>query len=257
MPFYSTDWFRALIAVAVGLAYFTLMIGVSQAIAAANAELTPFVPWFPLPTLLLIVAVTRRVAARWPIRLQVSKRERQAPLYGFALLATLAAMCLAVLEGAANGLVRTAPTWNSGVSPTFDWAFLFTLPLVASVLAEVGFRGIMQTALEKVMPLWPMLLLLAVLNALFHFYDPDQSSQWLRFISLNLVFGYITWYAQSIGPALVAHISMNFVEPVLEFVYGPIALGEITASGLISVGALGCVSFIAAILLLRRSGKVP
>ncbi len=57
-----------------------------------------------------------------------------------------------------------------------------------------------------------------------HFYDPEQNSQWLRFIALNLVFGYVTWRTQSILPALVAHVLMNIFEPLASYLseqYGP------------------------------------
>ena len=61
----------------------------------------------------------------------------------------------------------------------------------------------MQTALEKVLPAWPMLLLIAVINYLMHFYDPDQAGQFVRLITLNLAWGYVTWRTQSLRPALV------------------------------------------------------
>lgn len=253
MPAINQEISGALLAVLAGLAYFVLLMSVSQGLAAVNASVTPGIPWFPVPALLLIGLVTRWVAGRWPLRLSQPRREPRWPLYAFAVLATFAAMCLAILEGARHGLTRTAPGWPGDVPALFNWVFLFTLPLIASVLAEVGFRGIMQTALEKIMPLWPMLLMLAILNALFHFYDPEQSSQWLRFISLNLVFGYITWYAQSILPALAAHIGMNIVEPLAERVYGPVALGSLTGSMLTGIGIIGCAALAVGVVLLKKT----
>ncbi len=83
--------------------------------------------------------------------------------YAVALLLTYAVVCLGVLESWLHDLTTPAPTWPDGtLSAGFQLLYLITLPIIAAVLAEVSFRGLIQTALEKIMPLWPMLALIAV-----------------------------------------------------------------------------------------------
>jgi membrane protease YdiL (CAAX protease family) len=235
-------------AVITGLFYFGVLMGISQGLVAVNAKVTPGLPWYPLPALLLIGVATWWLQRYWDIRL-VRPATSSTKIYAFALLATFAALCIGVLEDAFYGLDRVAPVTSASA---FDVSFVIVLPFIASILAEVGFRGVMQTQLEKVLPLWPMLVGLAILNALFHFYDPEQSSHWARFIALNIGFGYATYLGQSIIPAIVAHVAMNVVEPLTEYLWGPIAMGELENSALMLAFILGMMAFAASIYLARN-----
>jgi len=87
-----------------------------------------------------------------------------------------------------------------------------------------------------------------------HFYDPDQGSQVVRMISLNLVWGYITWRVQSIRPALVAHIAMNIAIPLLQYGSeqygpGPVQFGAFPVSTLIISAVSGIVAVAVAIVV--------
>jgi membrane protease YdiL (CAAX protease family) len=231
--------FRLIGALAAGLAYFAILMGLSMALAGVNASVSPNIPWFPLPALVGITAVTIWVQRYWPLRLNRPSPTHTHRLYALALCATLAAMCISLIEASMHGLTRTGPLWEGEVSAAFQLAFLLVIPFIASVLAELAFRGVIQTELEKWLPLWPMLFIIAALNAAFHFYDPEQASQWVRFITLNLGFGYVTWLAQSLWPALLAHVTMNIIEPIAETVLGPVALGDLSTMTLVLIGALG------------------
>jgi len=239
-------------AVISGLLYFGVLMGMSQGLVALNEKVTPDFPWYPLPALLLIGLTTWWLRRYWDIRLvrpaAGSMATTRVKIYAFGLLATFAALCIGVLEDAFFGLTRVTPVTSAS---TFDISFVIVLPFIASILAEVGFRGIMQTQLEKVLPLWLTLLGLAVLNALFHLYDPEQSYHWARFLALNLGFGYVTYLGQSIIPALIAHIAMNVVEPLTEYLWGPIAMGELQKSTLLLAAILGIMAFAASIVLAR------
>jgi membrane protease YdiL (CAAX protease family) len=237
-----------------GFAYFGLLMGLTQALMAANAASSPTIPWFPIPTLLAIVIATALIARRWEIRLNWPDGDaaRRRKLYLCGLTGTFTAMCIAVLEDAYFDLTRVPVDTPEGVSAAFVLSVLIVIPLIASILAEVGFRGIMQTRFERVLPLWPTLLILAVLNALFHLYDPEQSFHWARFLALNISFGYITWLARSIVPALIAHIAMNVVEPVSEFVAGPVPMGELAAGTLAVAGLLGIGALVITVALARN-----
>ena len=238
-----------------GLLYFMLLMAVSQGLVALNASMSPAIPWFPVPALALIAAGTLWVRRRWDIRLNHPPGVPWGKAYAFACLTTYAAICISALEAWYHDLVRPAPLWpGEEVSTVFQLSFLIVLPFIASVLAEVGFRGIIQTQFEKLLPLWPMLLLIAVINTLMHFYDPEQGSQWLRFIALNLSFGYVTWRTQSIFPALTAHILMNVFEPLARYLSeqygaGPLLFGNLPPGALAMVGTSGLVAFALALYI--------
>lgn len=230
--------------VAAGLLLFTAVVGGAQGLVALNAATGPALPWFPLPVLGALAAAVVFARRRYPLRLTHRPAVPWARAYAFALLATAAGVCAGLVEGHVHGLIRSPPAWPGVESAAFDAAFLLTLPFVASVMAEVCFRGIIQGRLEPHVSLVPLLLGIAVLNGLMHFYDPDQLRQGVRFLSLNLAWGYVTWRTRSLLPALTAHVLMNVVEPGAEWLAGPVELGALAPAtvGLIviaGVAALG------------------
>lgn len=237
-----------------GLVFFAGLMGVSQGLVAWNAAATPTIPWFPVPALALVGAVTWWVNRRWPLRLA---RPAGRPAYTYVLLMTYALLCLGVLESWLNDLTIGAPLWpDEAVSASFQLTFVLVIPFIAAVLAEVGFRGLMQTALEKVLPAWPMLLLIAVINYLMHFYDPDQAGQFVRLIMLNLAWGYITWRTQSLRPALVGHVAMNVCIPLLQYASqlygpGPVPFGDFQPGTLAFFAVSGVAALTAALAIGR------
>ncbi|HJP38369.1 MAG: type II CAAX endopeptidase family protein [Gammaproteobacteria bacterium] len=235
-----------------GLVFFAGLMGISQGLVAWNAALSPGIPWFPVPALVLVIAATWWVNRRWPIHLA---RPAGGRAYVVILLATYAVISLGVLESWSHDLVTPAPAWpDQTVSAGFQLVFLLVIPFIAALLAEVGFRGMMQTALQKVLPVWPMLLLIAVINFLMHFYDPDQGSQVLRMITLNLAWGYITWRVQSIRPVLVAHIVMNIAIPLLQYGSeqygpGPVSFGTFSPGALLISAVSGVIALAVALVI--------
>ena len=237
------------------LVFFAGLMGISQGLVAWNAAVTPTIAWFPLPALALVIAATWWVNRRWPLRLD---RPAGGRAYAVVLLLTYAVICLGVLESWLNDLTIPAPAWpDESVSAGFQLTFLFALPFIAAVLAEIGFRGLMQTALEKVLPLWPMLLLIAVINYLMHFYDPNQAGQFVRLIALNLSWGYVTWRTQSLRPAIAGHVAMNIGIPVLQYGSehygsGPVPFGAFPASALAISAVTGVVALAAALTIGKK-----
>ena len=107
------------------------------------------------------------------------------------------------------------------------------------------------------MPVWPMLLLIAVINYLMHFYDPDQAGQFVRLITLNLAWGYVTWRTQSLRPALVGHVAMNVCVPLLhyaseQFGRGPMPFGDFPPGALALVAVGGVAALTAALVIDRK-----
>jgi membrane protease YdiL (CAAX protease family) len=234
-----------------------MLMGISQGLVALNANLSPAIPWFPIPALVIIFLATGWVRSRWPIRL-IQPVVPLTRAYAFALLITYAVICMGIIEAWLNNLTLKAPSWpDQSLSDGFQITFLLVIPLIAAWLAEVGFRGLVQTPLEKILPLWPMLFLIAVINYLMHFYDPDQGGQLLRLLGLNFAWGYITWRVQSIRPALAGHIAMNICIPLWHygserFGPGPLAFGEFGAVTLVVFSLTGAAALIVALFVSRK-----
>ena len=241
-----------------GLIFFTGLVGLSQGVVALNASLSPAIPWFPLPALLICYVAIRWLNGRQELRLA---RPVSGTLHAITLLLTLAVLCLGVFENWFYELTLPSPSFpNAAVSDSFQLVFVFVFPFIAAVLAEIAFRGQIQTALEKVLPLWPVLVLIAVLNFLMHFYDPEQLRQLVRLLALNLVWGYMTWYSKSLRPALLAHVLMNVSTPMLQlwaerFGGGPADFGAFTPVGLTVVAVTGLASVMAGLWLLKAAEK--
>ncbi len=238
-----------------GLLLFSALMGASVGLVALNARWSPLVPWFPLPALALVLGTSAWLQRRWGVGLVPVRGANRGRVYLVGALATAAALAVGVLQGALQGLVREAPAWPGAVSGTFQLAYLLTLPLIASVLAEVAFRGIMQMRLTRQYPVWPVLGGLAVLNTLFHFNAAELGTQWACYLALNLAFGYVTWLAGSILPALVLHIGMNLLVTTAERLWGPFDLGGLASGTLLVTAALGLMAVLLTAWALPR--RVP
>lgn len=227
-----------------GFVFFNVLMGISMYLVFLNVDVNPALPWFPIPALVLIFIATWLLNRRWNIRLTVPANIPWVRVYAFSFLAMLAAKCIKGLEGAYHGATLKAPALE-GVSDGFGLIFLLLVPFFAAVLAEISYRGVMQTRIESLLPLWPMLLILAAINTLSHSQIfggfTDISTQWIYLMAMNIGFGYTAWMARSIVPAIVMHVVMNVLFPGSQYLWGPFALGELAAPGIatIAVFAIG------------------
>jgi len=237
-----------------GFVFFNVLMGISMYLVFLNVDVTPTLPWFPIPALVLIVVATWLLNRRWDIRLSVPANVPWVRVYAFSFLAMLAAKCIKALEGAYHGAWLEAPALE-GVSTVFGLVFLLLVPFFAAVLAEISYRGIMQTRIETLLPLWPTLLILAAINTLSHSQIfggfTDIGTQWIYLMAMNIGFGYTAWMARSIVPAIVMHVVMNVLFPGSQYLWGPFALGELSAPSLAAIAVLGTALTAVAVWLAR------
>jgi membrane protease YdiL (CAAX protease family) len=234
-----------------GLVYFNVLMGVSMQVAIFNANWSPTVPWFPIPLLALICLVTWWIKGRWNLRLTAPPSVPWIRIYAFSFLAMFAAKSIKGLEGAYHGTILAAPAPPQGVSTGFGLVFLLTVPIIAGVLSEIAYRGIMQTRFEAIAPLWPTLVVLAIINTLGHMGFTDVSTQWIYLMAMNIGFGYTAYLAQSIIPVIVVHAAMNVIFPGMQYLWGPFALGELSGLSLTVITLLGTALTAAAVWLAR------
>ncbi|MBM4195524.1 MAG: CPBP family intramembrane metalloprotease [Gammaproteobacteria bacterium] len=233
------QWLGAGLVVLGGFVFFNVLMGIAMGLVFFNAKASPGVAWFPLPALALIIAATWWARGRWDMRLAMPPNVPWGRVYAFGFLAMLAAKCIKGIEGAYHEVTLVAPAAPENVSAVFALLYLFMVPFFAAVLAEIAFRGIIQTRMEKTLPLWQTLLFVSTINTLSHAGFTDISTQWLYLMAVNLGFCYTTWLAQSIVPAIVVHVAMNVLFPAAEHFFGPLGLGELSAGGIVTLGVLG------------------
>lgn len=117
------------------------------------------------------------------------------PLY-LIVIVVLAMLPAAWLEGYVEA--------SSSLSDVSAVAFISTV-LVAPLVEEVVFRGLIQSRLSRVMPGWLAVLLSAGIFGLCH-----GQAVWMAYaFFLGCVFGFVAWRCGSIAPTILMHVIFN------------------------------------------------
>jgi membrane protease YdiL (CAAX protease family) len=177
--------------------------------------------------LLYLFATRRRVAEALRLRGVSPRIYVVAIQLGLALLlANLAATALLgppvydiELPAGTEGL------WERGI-------FVFSVVLVAPLVEESLFRGLLQGALETRVRVWVAIVLAAVPFALLHGPAPA-----VFFLFWSLPVGWVVWRTGSIRPAIVVHAINNLVGAV-----GLLVAGELGSEPIESNGEVGWIA---------------
>lgn len=238
-------------AVLAGLAWFMLFMGASMGLVMLNARVSPGYAWFPIPALALCIGSSIFAQRRWDIGLAHPKGVAWGRVYLLAFATTVAGICVAILQGAWYGMNRGAEIGPEGTSAQFQYAFAFVLPLVAAILAEVAFRGIMQGRLHAVLSPLPAILLVTAINTAAHRWGPDLEAQWLGYFVLLAGCGYVRWISGSVLPALTVHFWQNLALAAATYYGGPFALGEMSTTALAATGGIGVAALLLTVIVGR------
>jgi membrane protease YdiL (CAAX protease family) len=226
-------------------------------LVTANARLSPGVVWFPAPVLTLIVAVAVWAERRFGIGLH-----QPVPLDGRTALLTLAigvaGVAACVFQGALAGLVRHAETGPPGTSALFGFTYAVLLSVAPAALAEICFRGLMQTGLARLWGAWPAILAVAAVNTAAHRWGPELAGQWLAYLLALGAAGWLKSVTGSLWPPLAAHVAANFLTALALWHFGPFDQGQVGPAGLALVGGLSAGALVVAATLApaRTGGSV-
>ena len=219
------------------LVLFIGSMGLCIGLVFANARVSPDLAWFPVPVLAVIVAVAMWSEAQFRIGLR-----RPVPLDARTLLMTagvaVAGVSACVLQGALAGLTRSAETGPPGTSDAFRFAYAVLLSVAPAALAEVAFRGVMQTGLQRLWGAWPAILAVAAINTAAHRWGPDLAAQWLAYFASLAAAGWLRAVTGSLWPPLMAHVGANLLTALALWQWGPFVQGRIGSPGLVVVAAL-------------------
>lgn len=196
----------ALAALAVGIAAAallaalgSLLVGDSVAVLVLLVEVGLLVG-----VLLYLTATHRRVGRALRLRAVTSQIYALAIQLGLALL----------VANVAASFFLGPPAYDldlpAGSEGWWEWLiFACAVVLVAPVVEESLFRGLLQGALESRLRRWFAIVLAAVPFALLHGPDPAAF-----FLLWSLPVGWVTWRTGSIRPGIVIHAVNNLVGAV-------------------------------------------
>ena len=139
---------------------------------------------------------------------------------------------------------RTFPEHLEILEPLFEHHFILTFLVVgiaASLVEEVGFRGIILQRMQGELPLVVVLLVQALLFGLYHF----NIFQALYTFPLGILFGLVYLWTGSVWGSIAMHLSYNTMNIVIVQVLGRLP-GDVTVTMIL--GALvvtACIIFFA------------
>ncbi len=126
---------------------------------------------------------------------------------------------------------------SSGIA-TGSLVGVIAVAVVAPVVEEVIFRGLIMTRLGKAMPSWLAVLLSAVIFGVCHGHPV-----WFGYaFVLGAVFGLMDLQAGSILPSILAHVAFNSFSQILSF------LPDSNEAALAAIGVLFLMAIVAPIL---------
>jgi membrane protease YdiL (CAAX protease family) len=217
----------AALGVGLGVAALSVAIG-SYLIGGSIATLMLFVELGLLAGVVLYLSATRR-----PIAAALRLRSVPSRLYVVAIQLGLA---LLLANFAATALLGP-PVYDFELSAGSEglWErviFAFSVVLVAPIVEESLFRGLLQGALEPRLRVWFAIILAAVPFALLHGLVPA-----IFFLFWSLPVGWVAWRTGSVRPGIVVHAINNLVGVV-----GLLVAGQLDSEPLESNGELGWVA---------------
>ena len=125
--------------------------------------------------------------------------------------------------------------------------------LVAPLVEEIIFRGLILSRLNRVLPGWLAVLLSALLFGVCH-----GQAVWMAYaFVLGVIFGFFALRSHSIWPSLCAHILFNGIGQIAVYVPETDAAVSLFYLGLLGCGAVLCIAvfLFRALRPLRKSAK--
>lgn len=236
---------RVVSAVLLGVIFFGVVMATAIALIRLNAGSHPDFAWFPLPLTLTLVAATALADRYGHIGLRRSRTARMASarVWLLALLVTNAGVMACALQGYFTGYVRDAELLP-GVDSGFQRTYAIYMAVFAAVLAEVSFRGIMQTRMHTALGPWTVIVTVGLINVFAHRWDTDILQNGIGWFVILAGWAWLRWLSGSLWPPLLMHAGVNavvalwiwYVGPIEHAAMSPVAVTAVAAMGILSIG---------------------
>lgn len=242
-------------AVALGFVFFGVVMGASMALVMFNTNVSPEIVWFPLPATAILVGAILWAQRRWDIGLGHPADVPWARVYVIGIALTVLGLAVAVVQGKFTGMVRATELLETEVSPLFKLTYAIFMSVLAAILAEATFRGVIQSRMQTVLSIWPTVIIIGVVNVLAHRWGPELTLNWLGLFVTLSGWTYLRWLSQSLWPPLVLHAVTNLLVALGLLFRGPFVHVELANSTVTVIAVIGLAALGMAIVLARGMGK--
>ena len=157
------------------------------------------------PTVLLCILYAEEAPGKI-LRFRRATRKAGSLILWISLTAALLALLLncSVSAVLGQGYYQNDNLFTDRAAETFWQRLLLTL-VIAPILEELFFRGVLFSSIEREGGVWPALLLSSVAFALLH----GSPYQLAGALAAGMIYGYLTYTLNSVLPAIFAHIINN------------------------------------------------
>lgn len=238
-------------AMVLSLFFFAVVMGMNMTFVMFNARWLPDLVWFPAPVIAVLVGSSYWAEKRWHIGLSNPVDVPWSRVYAIGIALTVLGVCVAATQGVFTGKVRATEVYGGDVSPLFQMTYAFVMSVVAAIVAEITFRGIMQTRMHKVLSLWPTVITVAVINLLAHRWGPELWQNWFGTLIILSAWTYLRWLSQSLWPPLIVHGLCNLIFAIAVWFGGPIVYAELSGGTIVLIVATGLVALVITVFLAR------
>ena len=248
------------VSIIIGLVYFGVVMGASMGLVSLNANLSPNFVWFPLPVTIILVGAIAWAQRRWDIGLT---RPRDIPwprVYVIGIALTILGVATAIVHGKFTGYVRATEVLEIEVSPLFKITYAIFMSVLAAILAEATFRGVIQSRMQTVLSVWPTVIVIGVVNVLAHRWGPEITLNWLGLFVTLAGWTYLRWLSQSLWPPLILHALTNLVVAIGLWFGGPFVHAELGTGTVLAITTFGLAGLAVAVVLgrdLQKPGADP
>jgi membrane protease YdiL (CAAX protease family) len=234
-----------------GFVFFGVVMGISMGLITVNANVSPGFVWFPLPATLLLVAAIWWAQRRWGIGLEHPTDIPWNRVYVIGVGLTVLGIATAFVQGHFTGYVRATELIEADVSPAFKMTYAIYMAVLAAVLAEATFRGVIQTRMQTVLGVWPVVLIIGVVNVLAHRWGPEILQNWLGLFVTLAGWTYLRWLSRSLWPPLILHTLTNLLVALGLWYRGPLVHAEVANGTVIAVAVVGLAGLGISVALAR------
>ncbi|MEC9374851.1 MAG: type II CAAX endopeptidase family protein [Pseudomonadota bacterium] len=222
--------------------FFSAVMGIAMTSVALNARWSPNFVWFPIIAIGLLCGTTYWLEKRWDIGLSHAPDLPWVRIYAIGIILTLCGACFSAVNGVFSEKVRSASVFSSDASILFNVFYAFFMPVFAAILAEVTFRGILQSRMQKLLSLWPTLVIVTLINLMAHFPYNSLNELIDNFLGIFFILAtwtYLRWLSQSLWPPLIMHGLHNFIFAAVAWFGGPIPHAEFSSATITLIVFLG------------------
>ena len=250
----KTVW-TVISAVIIGLVFFGVVMGSSMGLVMFNANTSPDMVWFPLPVTVILVGAILLAQRFWGIGLTVPADVPWGRVYVIGTALTVLGISVAIVQGKFTGYSRATELLEVEVSPLFTVTYAIYMSVLAAVLAEATFRGVIQSRMQSVLSVWPTVIIIAVVNVLAHRWGPEITLNWAGLFVTLAGWTYLRWLSQSLWPPLILHAITNLLVAVGLWFRGPLVHAELADSTVTIIAIVGLSGLGLAIVLAKDVRK--